>query len=178
MFYSLCSLRQVFPSCLCSLVGALSSTPIRAWLLHHQMEGITQNRFALISMYLVIGEFFKVTAWQLNSPRGQRLSLKVCTLCGLIVVSPPLCPASIKWNTSWTSTTRTPSFTASRTPSAAQTTSQTRRTRRTSCRRVCHCCLSWAPMLCSRWFYASGQYVEPLFNYYAWKPVVYTAWLS
>lgn len=63
---------------------------------------------------------------------------------------------------SWTSMTRTPSSTVSGTPSAAWTTSQTKGTRRMSCRRVCHCCLSWALMLCSPWFCGKGQCIETL----------------
>lgn len=36
------------------------TTPIRTEMLHHQMRGMSQNAFALISTYLVILEFYKV----------------------------------------------------------------------------------------------------------------------
>lgn len=159
------------------------STPIREHILPHHMKSTSQNGFALIFMRLIIWSYFrsskicqrsKVCCFpsppfsllhDVHSSGGQTLTfVHIFHLLSFVWT---------KWNTRWTSMTRTPSSTASGTLRAAWAPSQTRGTQRTICRRACRCCLSWAPTLCSPWFYANGQCVEQRsvkwFSYPCWQ---------
>lgn len=149
------------------------------WRAHHRID---LHSFSCASS-------FEVTPGQTKSARGQKsfasyfpsppfcLLHNVHSSAGWNLTFVPIfrLPSFVwtKWNMRWTSMTRTPSSTASGTLRAAWATSQTRGTRRTICRRACRCCLSWAPTLCSPWFYASGQCVRQRsfksFSYLCWQ---------